>query len=285
MSKRTLGFTLGGFAFVALAAVLNRIGPGGEFGTTAIADIAEAFIILVAGIIILRTAVSFEQGEPLRLRWMLAAIGVLSFAGGDLVWTWYEVGAPFVSSMGDGVAIADIALGEVAYPGVPDLFYLLEYVFLGGAIVMVGASYKGLVRMRGPAITALVVGAVATAGLWAMLVIPKLLVDGGIDSASTALDVFYPTADVLLLFMPTVFVIGVIRQLGAGRLGWPWWAIAVGTAVLAFSDSGYSYLNATEAYTAGAFVDYGWMLAHVFMGIGALIARDMSAPIPARAKA
>jgi hypothetical protein len=55
-------------------------------------------------------------------------------------------------------------------------------------------------------------------------------------------------------------------------------AVGGGALVLAFSDSVYSYLSAIDVYQSGMAVDYGWMVAHVLIALGALIAQDLSRP-------
>jgi hypothetical protein len=96
--------------------------------------------------------------------------------------------------------------------------------------------------------------------------------------AEKALSSLYPLADILLMVVPAVFVIGVVSSLGGGRLAWQWWAVALGALVIAISDTGYSWLATYDLYSSGSIIDYGWSLGHAFMMLGGLIARDLAAP-------
>ena len=79
---------------------------------------------------------------------------------------------------------------------------------------------------------------------------------------------------VTLKLAPAVTLALVIRQLGAGRLAWPWWIVVVGALVFAVADSLYSYVDWSGAGSS-TLLDLGWMSANLLFAVAALVARDV----------
>jgi len=266
-SMRTMSIGLIGVGAVAILRTMIMVEAGGERGAIVISDLGELAVVAAAALIVLMVVRVFGKGENLRKQWTLIGIGMLSFALGDAVWAWLEV----------------FQQVEVPYPGLPDLFYLGEYVFVGWALIIAAVSYSRLLEIRAAAGFAVTAGVVMLVMLYAGLFQPYILSDSSLSTGELVMSIFYPTADVVLLIVPSIFLVLVVARLGGGRLGWPWWFVAVGAVVLAVSDSAYSFMSAADTYTAGAAVDYGWMLAHVAFAVGASLAVDVSRPIEHKA--
>jgi hypothetical protein len=250
-----------GITLVSAALILARV--GGDSGVTAVSDVGEAAVIWLAAIMTLWAATKLGLRTSVGRPWLLIGLGVALFAVGDTVWTIIEVGLR----------------QEAPYPGLPDLFYLLEYPLVGVGIVLAGRAYRGLIDLRRPAVLAGVLGTLLTAAMFALLIWPTVLKPEGIPVAEKVVSALYPMGDVLGMFVPAIFVLLVVRQLGNGRLAWPWVAVAAGLAVISFADSGYSYLTAYDLYKSGSIVDYGWSIGHALVMLGALIARDLARPV------
>ncbi|MDP2233730.1 MAG: hypothetical protein Q8K89_08845, partial [Actinomycetota bacterium] len=124
-----------GIAAVAVVFALIATGVGGEIGSLWVSDIGEFAIIAAAAAFILRAAIGLGEG-PLRTQWLLIGAGAASFALGDAIWSYVEL----------------IQGREVPYPGLPDVFYLLEYPLLMLALVLAFSSYRGLVKLQVPVI-------------------------------------------------------------------------------------------------------------------------------------
>lgn len=266
LSSRSLLVGLGGLAAVSVIRTLILIGAGGANGPVFVSDIGSAVVVLFAAATMFKAALSFAPGERIRLQWLLAATGVLCFALGDVAWAWIELGTG----------------GEVPYPGLPDIFYVAEYLFLGAALVMAAFAYRGLVDIRPAAGIATTAGVVLLGLLYAGLLQPYVIDAPGVSAGAETLSTLYPVLDVALLFTPSMMLVLVVSKLGSGRLAWPWWAMGVGALMLAASDAGYSWLSAARSYEGGAIVDYGWMLAHVAFAFGASLALDVLRPVPGR---
>lgn len=265
LSSRTVAWIVAGVIAVIVIAALISAGIGGEQGTLAIADFGETILVAASAAVVLAVALSFPKGDAWRLNWVLIALGMVAFAIGDAVWTYQEV-------------IQGI---EPPYPGLPDVFYLLEYPLIAFGLLRAGVSYRGLVDVRRPAWMAVAVGVVGTVVMWFGLLAPSV-VTPDVPPLEAAVSAAYPLADLWLLIAIALFVALVVSRLGRGLLAWPWWAVMFGVVLLAIADSGYAWLQAYDAYTSGSPIDYGWSLGHVLLAAGALIAYDIAHPRAAR---
>lgn len=252
-----------GLAAVVIVASYLLVASGvvGEAGVAAVSDISEMLVVGLSAAVILRSASILGVRAPVGRVWFLIGLGAASYALGDTIWTIIEVG------MGR----------EVPYPGPSDLFYLVEYPLFAAGIISAGMAFKGLVDLRRPARIAVAVGAVLSAAVYFALLRPFVFVEG-VPVAEKLFSALYPLADVTLMIAPALFVLGVVRALGGGRLAWPWWPVVAGTVVIAVSDAVYAWLSAADLYSSGQFVDFGWSIGHALVMVGALIARDLAAP-------
>lgn len=261
ISKRTWSvFGLGIVAIVTIALAIAT-GVGGEDAAVAIADWGLLAVEAASAAVVLWVAFSFAPTERVRVQWIAIGLGVLMFAIGDAVWTYLEI----------------IKGVEPPYPGAPDIFYLLIYPFIAFGLLRAGLAYKGLVDLRPAIYVSVAIVVVLAVVLYFSLLKPYVL-GAGAPAAETALSAAYPIADLLLAFGPAVFTLVVVFGLGRGRFAWPWWAVAVGAALVALSDSGYAYLTSYDLYGSGSFIDYGWSLGFLLMAVGASIFYDLAHP-------
>ncbi|TLM82256.1 MAG: hypothetical protein FDZ75_07700, partial [Actinobacteria bacterium] len=119
---------------VALSATLVFAGVGGERGVVAAADIGEMIAVGVSAVAILRSAAKLGSRTSVGRPWLLIGVGALMYAIGDAIWTVMEVGLR----------------ADIAYPGISDIFYLLEYPFVAAGILSAGLAFRQLVPMRKP---------------------------------------------------------------------------------------------------------------------------------------
>lgn len=269
VSLRTLGLFGGGIAAIVAIAATIASGIGGDSFSLAVSDLGELAIVLASACYVLWVAASFSPGEPVRRQWLLVGLGMLAFASGDAVWTYYEV----------------LLRVDPPYPGAPDLFYLLEYPLLALALMQAGLAYRGLVPLRRASVGSAVAVGLALVALWFGLLQPHILFAADVALAERAISAFYPAADVLLYLGPALFVALVVQGLGRGRLSWPWWSVVFGVTLLALADTGYSWLSTYDLYRSGSLIDYGWSAGHLFLAVGASLVYDIAHPhtVPAAA--
>jgi hypothetical protein len=262
VSRRTLLICGVAIALLALVFILVSLRVGGDAGVIAASDVGETLVVALAAVALFDCARKLGLSTSLGRPWLLIALGAASFAFGDLIWTILEVGLA----------------QEVPYPGLPDVFYLIEYPLAAIGILSAGRAFKGLVPLRRPAVLAALLGIVLTAGVHLFLLVPAVFAAPDLSLGERILSTLYPLADIWCMVVPAVFVVGVVSMLGGGRLARPWYAVGAGAVLIAASDIGYSWLATYDLYSSGAIIDYGWSLGHVFMMAGALIARDMADP-------
>lgn len=241
------------------ASAQGWFGAGSETVGVWVADLGSIAVTALAAGVILRVAMRFAKGEPFRRYWLLIGVGAVMYALGDLVWALYELSGK-----------------EVPYPGLPDVFYLAEYGFLAVGLVVAAAGYRRLVDWRLSLGLTVAASASVAAAIWVGLLQPYILFDPEVAVAEKAISAVYPAFDVLFAIAPAFFLLLVVSKLGGGRLARPWWAVAAGALLFGVSDSVYAWMQWAGTYQAGSVVDYGWMLAHAAIAVGALMAGDLA---------
>ena len=222
----------------------------------------DVFFVIAAAMVILRVAASFEVGAALWRQWLLIGLGVASFAIGDIVWAYNA-----------------LVLDRLApSPGLPDVFYIIASVSLAIGVTRAATAFRRVsIQLRAPFLTANALVIVLVVAEYAF-VLRGIVSDPALSLAAKALNIYYPLADICLLLGPAVFVVLVVRGLGKGAIGWPWWAVAAGLACMAISDTVFSAMQISDSYLAGSPVDIGWMAGHMLLAIGASIAYDVAHP-------
>ncbi|MDO8987672.1 MAG: hypothetical protein Q7V14_05570, partial [Coriobacteriia bacterium] len=131
-SIRTMSIGLMGLGSRAVVRTMIMIKAGGSNGVVALSDLGGFVIVAVAAAIVILIARRFEHGSGLRSQWTLIGLGMTAFALGDATWSFMELALKV----------------EVPYPGMPDLFYIGEYVFVCAALLMAAGSYRNLLDIR-----------------------------------------------------------------------------------------------------------------------------------------
>lgn len=209
--------------------------------------------------VIVTVALRIGLAQGVGKQWFLVGLGVASFAVGDVIWT-----------------ILELRLGLDPYPSLADPFYVLQYAFFVAAMVLAVRSYRHLTPVRAPVIVAGAVALALAGVVYAALLGPYIFPAGTAELGFWGLVVstLYPLGDVFFVFAPAFALALVIRQLGAGRLGWPWWIVIAGAIVYALTDTGYSYADwAGSGLTAT--LEMGWVIANLMFALAALVARDV----------
>lgn len=260
LSNRSWAIFTFGLVSVAVMYTLIAAKVGGDAGALWISDVGETALVGLSAAFILYVAKRLGFGT-LGRPWLWIGLGCASFAVGDAVWSFTELG-----------------LGQqVSYPGLPDVFYVLVYPLMAIGLIRALLNYRGLVDMRIP-VAAAATTAVVIGGAMYFAFLNPFVLSQGLSAGEAALSSFYPLADVFFALAPALAVAFVIVRLGGGRLGWSWWAVILGVLVFSTADSAYSYLAARDLYVAGTLVDFGWVLANASIAFGAAIALDLAEP-------
>jgi two-component system, cell cycle response regulator len=226
-------------AFHGAHALLHFGGPGlTSFCNTWIYTAAE---VMALGICAARVWARRQD----RWAWALVAFGVLTWTGGDLVWTLWL----------DNVA-------NPPYPSVADLLYLAMYPAMYAALMLLIRSQRGRFHTEQWLDGGIV--ALALAALGVGLILPTVLQSGDGRVVDDIVNLAYPLGDVTLL----VFVV-VAYALSSWRPGrmWVWFGAAM--MVDAVADLIFTYVEAKGTYVAGTILDTMWPASMALVAMAA----------------
>ncbi|AEV83718.1 diguanylate cyclase [Actinoplanes sp. SE50] len=181
-----------------------------------------------------------------RLPWYLVSAALACFTTGD---SWYNL----VLALG----------GRPGFPGLADLFYLLVYPLLTGALLLFIRARSGRGDNRGALLDALV----PTVGLgllaWVYWIAPFTRAQD-LTVLQKIVSIGYPLGDVLVLAM----ILRMLTQTGTRprTLG----SLGVAMLGLLVSDIFYGQSQLRDDWVLGGPVDLGWVLFYSAMGFTAL---------------
>jgi diguanylate cyclase (GGDEF)-like protein len=183
-----------------------------------------------------------------RRPWALLAAGTGSWALGQVVWTYYEVGlgeeVPFPSSADVGYVLFPVltAAGLLSWLGTQDALVARGRDLLDGTIIAVSLLALSWVTTLGSVVS-------EAAGGW----------------LSVTLSLAYPISDVVLA---ALVLLALSRSAGERS---PLLLVGAGLGGLAFADSAYVYMVAVGSYTSADLVSTGWMTGFLLVAAGALL--------------
>ena len=219
------------------------------------ASVAAAFAL------VLTVAIRY-RGSRLGLAWALLAAGLLFNLFAEVSWS-----------------VQEMALQkDVPFPSVSDIGYVGAYFpVLLGLLLMPQAPARLLSRVK-LGLDALIVTSGLAVLSW-FLIVERVLSGSGGPVQAKALSVFYPFADLAVVFAAFVLVARVGRTKFALAFG----LLAAGYVATAFADSVYAYL--TEAgYSTGSYADVGWVAGYSLLSLAALAALDPVAAFEPRTR-
>jgi len=232
---------------LAIAWTVGIISPwNGIGGPKWLSDYGLSIAALAAGATCLHTA--RRAAGRLRLTWACLGASALSWGLGQCVWTWYEV----------------VQNRDVPFPSLADVGYLGAVPFaVAGLLAFPTASENVAGRLRA-VIDGLMIAGSALLTSW-VVVLEKVFKQGG-DPLSHAISLAYPIGDVVIVTL--VLYVGLRRRtpatLNTLRL------LGLALVAMAFSDSGFTYLTATNLYSSGNLIDIGWFTGYVLLLLAAL---------------
>jgi diguanylate cyclase len=248
MSRRGRA-ALGCGLLIAMFILELAVEPGGDELARKVDD---AFQLLAAASA--AAAAAWRAGQEtarLRLSWLLIAGGAASWAGGQTIWTYYEL----------------VLERPVPFPSAADFgFLLLPVLAIAGVLVRPSRAFLGRGRWRICLDATLVVTSLFTVSWGTAL---GQVYRGGAGSlVARTVALAYPAGDLALL----AIVVTVLSYAHAGRrLGVI--CIGSGLAALAIADSGFAYLTAVGRYETGDLVDAAWVTGFVILGFAAYVDR------------
>lgn len=193
---------------------------------------------------------AWRTGASERRTWVLLAAATGSWAGGQVVWSYYEV----------------IAGTEVPFPSVADVGYLLFPVLATPALLF----WQGTTRRASARGRDLLDGAIIAASLLVLswsTTLGTVVAEGGASWLAATLSLSYPLGDIIL----ATVVFSILGRVGSGRRT-ALLLVAAGVGGLAVADSAYVFLVATGSYSSGDLVSSGWVFGFLLIAAGAFTA-------------
>jgi diguanylate cyclase (GGDEF)-like protein len=180
-----------------------------------------------------------------RAAWALITVGLLTWSGGDFVWT---------------IWLNDVA--NPPYPSIADPLYLAMYPAMYVAIVLlVRSQFRHVAAAMW--LDGVVVG-LTLAAIAAALIFPAILGASHGHTEGIALNLAYALGDLLLLLL-----VSVAFALSSWRPGRQWLLLALGIVVMACADMIFLYEEAKGTYVAGGILDTLWPASMTALALAA----------------
>ena len=244
-----------GTLIVAVAAAVSFLGFAGlllsgvasEDTVKAVDDIGIILFSVVA-LVFPGNAARSAEGR-LRAAWTALSLALTAWTVGEIIWTYDE-----------------LVLGGIPFPSLADAFFLLFPV--GAAVALLLFRNR---RGEGSDIRVLLDGFIVAGSLFGIswvLVLSRIYEAGAASTFEFVLLLAYPLADLVLLTVATIVLIGA----PAGQRV-PITLVTLGLACMAIADSAYAYLSVQDEYLSGTPTDIGWVAGLLLLTIAATVGR------------
>jgi signal transduction histidine kinase len=241
-------------ALVALFLVWVYGGLGGPVAQ-AFDDLAIAAAALGAGFACLHSANRGQYGFgrawtiALRRAWRLLGAAALSWGAGRLIWTWLDLSGGF----------------SAAFPSPADAFFLAAIPLLAaGVLAWPTAPVRPLAQVR-TLLDGLLIASSLLFASWALVLGPAYRAGGQHLLLSRMIAVAYPIGDLVLL----TIALSVLTRTRGRAIIQP--ALLTLTILsMGVADSAFAYMAGKGTYATGAWLDLGWLVAWLCLGVAAL---------------
>ena len=223
---------------------------GWSHGTTlkAVDDIV-LFVLALPALVFAILAARSARGR-LRAAWVCLAVGLLGWAVGEAIWTYYE-----------------LKLNEVPFPTIADAAYLTLPVGACLAMLLFPGDYSGQSRGR-IFLDGLIVAGSLFVVSWVTTLGP--IYEAGAESQlAFVVSLAYPISDLVILTIAAVVLVRAATDL---RLVLT--LLTVGMACIALADSGFTYLSAKDEYFSGNAIDVGWVGGLLLLAVAGAAGRE-----------
>jgi serine phosphatase RsbU (regulator of sigma subunit) len=187
-----------------------------------------------------------------RLAPVLLGMGILSFALGQIVFTYY-----------------DLVLHQAPpFPSFADIGYLIEYPFFLLGILLLPARPIPVASRARVVLDGLMIMTAALTFSW-YFVLGPVIEQGTETTLAKVVSAGYPLADIVLI---ACLVVLALRP-GEHALRRAVYVLALALGFLVIMDSIYGYQTLNETYVTGTIFDVGWPVAYMLIGLGAFAVR------------
>ncbi|MTK63751.1 MAG: PAS domain S-box protein [Methanobacterium sp.] len=222
-----------------------------ENNSTWMTFFGDIFPILIDSLVVLilfyAAARSLKYGRKVQMAWMFIAFAFIFYTVGDIIWDILELG-----------------IHESPFPSVADGFYLIFYpLFAIGIYYLSRFSFTRTEKLKIALDMSIII---ITVGLifWTFLIVPIL--SSGQDSSANTISVIYIIGDFLLFF---VLLRGIYSKYDEGVV--PLLFLSMSILVTIVTDIIFAVQTSQGTYISGSFLDTGWIISFVFVGLAAFL--------------
>jgi hypothetical protein len=162
------------------------------------------------------------------------------------------------------------------FPSLADIFWCSSYIayFIGLIMLFNGYRKSGfpLGKIKTYALLSSIYVLLSVVVIYFLLV--PIIQDEETKIITKAFSLYYPIADILIVAM-AIILLYLISKFGKGLITMPWKMLALGFFCFSVSDLLYSYLDWQDLYGNGNFIDIGWHLGYLLIGISGLYQREL----------
>jgi hypothetical protein len=230
-------------------------GLGGAWTSLCVDDLGQLVAAWVATLVCCVAACRVSTGQA---TWALFAASSFAWGAGEAVWCYYAL----------------LRNRPVPFPSLADVGFLVAVPFAFAALLMApGGPRSGAARFQG-----LMDGCIIAMSLlfasWATVLGPLYRSHNG-GLLKQTISLAYPMSDVVMVALVVILV-----ARGGRTMRVPLALVMAGVLAFAVADSSFTYLTEVNSYTGGSFLDTGWVLGYLLMGLGALW--SLTCPSPHR---
>jgi diguanylate cyclase (GGDEF)-like protein/PAS domain S-box-containing protein len=248
LSRRYIAESAAAVTIAAIWTAVIYTGYGGAAVSQAVSNIGLAAVALAAGLAGAVTA-RRRRGRNRRV-WALLAASAFSWGSGQIIWTWYES-----------------VLQHEPFPSLADVGYLGAVPLAIAAMLSMPTAAQTVAGRIRAVLDGLMIASALLLTSWVVVLGPVARA-GGEDIVIQAISLAYPIGDVVLATI-VVYVLLRTRQRPQARDRFPLGLVGLGLVAIAVADSGFVYLQLTETYASGSFIDAGWFVGYVLILIAA----------------
>lgn len=211
-------------------------------------DVLSPLVELAASFVLFMAAKqSAASSKRLGVAWLTIAVAMLFYALGDSSW-----------------ALLELWLKEPLFPSIADFFYLLYYpVFLVGIFLLPSRPDTAVIRIN-KVIDITIVMAAAILAFWNFLIGPMIQSAAGLPASILTILIAYPAGDLVVLWA----LLLILYNHPDEKNDIPILLLAAGLLAMIVSDSLYSYQSLLGTYASGGYLDIGWILSSLLIGLG-----------------
>lgn len=203
---------------------------------------------LSIALLYLKTAIK-QADRTHRMFWLLISIGTFFYLIAELIWFFEE----------------SILQTEVGFPGWPDVFYILQALFLLYALIHRILQNAAVQERISFLFDVLIILVVASTFSWHFLIEP-ILNTSAVSFNALIVSLIYPLGDVGMLVAAAFLFFSPSRKDKTLST----YLIILAVTIQAIADSVYLYLIAQDLYISGSWIDPLFIMVMIILGFAGL---------------